>query len=132
MRFHDWQSKLAEVIESRHKTPFSWGQQDCCMFAADCVWAMTGSDPAFDVRGQYSDADGAARLLAKFGGVVALAEDRLGAEVPPRCASIGDIGVVESEGRECLAVNNGTLRWLVPGEHGLVLFGHALRAWRPI
>lgn len=59
-RFQDWPTRLAEFIETRRFTPFKWGKNDCCLFAADAVLAMTGVDPAKRLRG-YRTALGAAR-----------------------------------------------------------------------
>jgi len=34
--------------------PFVWGANDCCLFAANGIQAMTGTDIADDFRGKYS------------------------------------------------------------------------------
>lgn len=109
--------------------PFAWGSNDCCLFAADCVKAVTGRDPAADLRGAYSDAAGAARMLAKLGGVDGIADQRACDAVPPSLAQPGDIGRVTCDGRPTLAVCMGG-HWLAPGEHGLVTLLGVDRAWR--
>jgi len=35
--------------------PFIWGQNDCALFAADGIRAITGVDIAADFRGKYHD-----------------------------------------------------------------------------
>lgn len=69
VRFHDWPTRLHAAIESRRATPFKWGSNDCCMFAADVVLAITGADIAAQFRGKYDDALGAARVLRETGGI---------------------------------------------------------------
>lgn len=111
-------------------TPFAWGAQDCALFAADCVQAMLGRDPAADARGTYSDERGAARVLKKMGGLDGIAATRVGVEVPPAMARVGDL-VLGTAGRECLGVCTGET-WHAPGEHGLLAMPmrDVLRAWR--
>lgn len=41
-KLQDWPLKLAEFFESRSKTPFKWGQNDCITFPARALEAMTG------------------------------------------------------------------------------------------
>lgn len=130
MRCRDWQARLAAFVADRRTMPFSWGVNDCCIFAADAVCAMTGQDPAAALRG-YSTAIEAARLVDQHGGLRQIATDALGAEVLPVMATIGDVVLVANEGRELLAVCNlGTA--IAPGEWGIVALGMnaALAAWK--
>ncbi|MBX3605377.1 MAG: hypothetical protein KF788_08900 [Piscinibacter sp.] len=131
VRVRDWQSRLQAIVCRRLQAPFAWGVNDCCLFAADCVLAVTGRDPAEDLRGAYADERGAARLLAAHGGVVELAIARLGPVVPAALAQPGDVGLVRFDGRDTLAVCMGA-HWMAPGEAGLatILPGQVLRAWR--
>jgi hypothetical protein len=110
--------------------PFAWGTHDCCLFAADAVLAQTGVDPAAEFRGMYVDARGAVALLTDLGGLQAVAA-RAGESIPALCAQVGDIGLVEHEGRELLAVCAGPV-WLVPAEQGLTALpiDSATSAWR--
>lgn len=119
------------LIAQRQRAPFAWGQHDCCLFAADAVLALTGSDPAAAWRGAYSDAAGAARLLAELGGVRAIAAAH-GREIRPLAARLGDVGVLEHDGRDLLAVCAGDV-WLAPAAgQGLTAapLDAALAAWR--
>lgn len=129
VKHHDWQSRLAAVIEARDAQAFAWGTNDCCIFAADCVLAMTGCDLAAAFRGTYSDALGAERLIAELGGVEQIADANCLHQIAPIAAALGDVGVVESDGRKLLAICGGAV-WLAPGASGLVRFDRALRAWR--
>ena len=71
-RSADWPERLADMIEQRRSEPFAWGANDCCLFPADVVRAMTGFDFAAAWRGQYDSAIGAQRQLDEAGGMVAL------------------------------------------------------------
>ncbi|MBS0427612.1 MAG: hypothetical protein JSR41_10040 [Proteobacteria bacterium] len=130
MRTRNWQAALSTFIAERRSTPFAWGSNDCCLFAADAVHAMTGVDPAAELRG-YSSALDAARLVEARGGLARIAAGALGEPVAPVFASVGDVVLIENEGRELLALCNGTTA-LAPGELGLVVLGMdaAKAAWR--
>lgn len=130
-RLPDWQARFAALCDARRSTPFAWGSHDCCLWAADCVQAITGHDFAAPYRGRYDDAKGAAELLVRDGGVGAIASAALGAPVPVSLATVGDVVLVQQEGRKALAVCNGSAA-LATGPHGLVSIGMdaALAAWK--
>jgi hypothetical protein len=113
--------------------PFAWGSHDCVLFAADCVAACTGVDPAADKRGTYSDAMSAARVVREHGGMAEIAASCLGEEVAPLMAQPGDVGLLTNEGRECLGVCTGSC-WHAPSAHGLAALpvNQVQRAWRLI
>ncbi len=116
-RHSDWPEKLAVFIEARRKRAFSWGQQDCALFAADAVHVMTGEDPAAELRG-YRSASGAAKRIKQAGGMRALAsafpEKHVG------LAQRGDLVLAEVDGRESFGVVVGAGVWCGPGADGLV------------
>jgi hypothetical protein len=130
MRLRDWQSRLAGLVLERFHVPFKWGENDCCLFAADCVNIITGHDPASDMRG-YTDQRGAVRILSEMGGVEGVASARAGEEIAPALSQPGDIGLIHCEDRPTLAVCMGG-HWIAPGELGLVTFlpDQVVRAWR--
>lgn len=123
-----WQADLAELIRSRHDQPFEWGAHDCCLFAADAVQAITGTDLAFS-RG-YSARD-ALRMIDEHGGLRKLVSQLLGPEMPVCLAQVGDVLLVESDSRELLAICNGATA-LAPGRGRLVTLPTSawLAAWR--
>lgn len=129
-RLPDWQSRMQALVSARLCAPFAWGSNDCCLFACDAALAITGHDPAEVERG-YSSEREAARLLKRLGGVRGVGSSRFGAEISPLLAQVGDIGLVESGGRESLAVCGGAT-WMAPGQFGLasVPLESALVAWR--
>lgn len=130
-RLRDWQSRLSDCLAERYARPFAWGSKDCALWGADCVLAVTGSDPAADLRGTYADAAGAGRLIARLGGLRAIADERLGERIAPVLAQPGDIGLVLSGGRECFAVCFGEL-WLAPSVATLenLVIDDVVAAWR--
>lgn len=110
--------------------PFEWGRNDCCLFTVDAVLAMTGVDHGAAFRG-YDSALGAERLLNANGGVRGLATAAWGAPVSPPFAAIGDPVLMLNEGRELLAVCNGTGA-IAAGPDGTVVLdmSAALAAWK--
>lgn len=129
-RHPDWQLRLQAFVQSRLAKPFAWGTQDCCLFVCDAIEAITGHDPAADLRG-YSTEREAARILRDHGGVFGLAEARAGAAVPVLAAQVGDVGLLPLDGRDTLALCGGA-HWLAPGAAGLVALPleTAVAAWR--
>ena len=133
-RFEAWPARLRAAIEHGRDTGFAWGKNDCCLFAANCIHAMTGIDPAENLRG-YDSQRGASARLRRQGGIEKLAETRARRhgwpEIPPATAQRGDIVLVEDTNGRALAVVEG--RWVLqPAEQGLAArpLSAGLRAWR--
>ncbi len=129
-RYRDWQSRLQACLAERRQRAFEWGTHDCCLFVCDAVQAMTGHDPAAGLRGYTTELQ-AARLIKRLGGLRAIAAARLGAEIAPALAQVGDVALIELEGRQSLALCGGG-HWVAPGVDQLEVlpFGAALAAWR--
>lgn len=134
-RFEDWPARLARALAEAARRPFAWGSHDCALFAAGVVQALTGTDPAAELRGRYETAAGAARALGS-GGLAATAEALACAHgmeaIPPLMAQRGDVVLFETEGRDALGVVDLNGRIAAAGEAGLVVLplSHAKRAWR--
>ena len=130
-RINKWQTALDELVAARSKAPFAWGANDCCLFAADAVLAITGRDPAADLRGTYGDINSGTAMMQRLGGVAAIAAARAGAEITPGLLQIGDIALVQSEGRDTLSVCVGG-HLVAPAADGLAYIPRALalRGWR--
>ena len=62
----DWRARLSAVIEVRRRVPFS-DENNCGMFLADCVEAMTGVDLAAPYRGKFSTLAEAIEMLRADG-----------------------------------------------------------------
>jgi len=131
LRYQNWPERLSEIIERRLQKCFEWGEHDCCLFAADVVAALTGVDFGAELRGTYSTALEAARILKERGGVRGIASAALGAEIPPLMAQRGDIIMYRSANGEALGVCVGA-QFVAAGTNALLRGGmdEALAAWR--
>ena len=104
-RLEDWQTTLADMVLAAEDVPFAWGTHDCCMWTADVVKAMSvdGIDLAAPYRGTYSDAAGAADVIADATGggtledlIVMIAAQYTLPEIPPAFAQRGDIALFDT------------------------------------
>lgn len=133
-RFENWPSRLFGLIESRRKTPFQWGDHDCCLFACDAVKAMTGTDPAKPFRG-YSGEDEAKKLIAAYGTLEDLISARcreMGfSEIAPAMSQRGDLALFDNKGNPALGLCVGG-EVVFPGKIGLAALPLSVcrRAWR--
>jgi hypothetical protein len=117
---HDWQVRFEAFIAARTAKPFTWGTNDCAIFAADCVHAITGVDVALPAFRRHATERQAARLLKRHGGVLGIATAALGQPVPASTAQVGDVVLTKAGGRDMLAVCNGAT-CIAPGPHGLAV-----------
>lgn len=53
MRISAWEDALVNYIAIKRHEPFDYGVNDCCLFAAGAVEAITGEDPMSEFRGKY-------------------------------------------------------------------------------
>jgi len=111
MRFPDWTSRLHETIKAASERPFSWGENDCCMFVADCCVATCGTDPAADYRGRYSTEVGAKRVLSKGHGGLDSALDSCFQRIEPAFAQRGDVCLHETPDGKAVAVRWASAWW---------------------
>lgn len=130
--------RLAQALAESAARPLQYGQLDCCLFAANIVLAITGRDPALDLRGQYASEREAYDLMRqRFGGgiettVAALAQRAGFTEIPPALAQRGDV-VLAGRRRQCAAGvvdTSGRKIALFPRRLVLVPAAQARRAWR--
>lgn len=142
-RYADWHRRLHEAVQRLAGRPWFYGRHDCCLAACDLIRAMTGEDPARDLR-RYRSERGAYRQAMRHGGVEALAVDvarRFDApEVDPRFAQRGDVCVVYGDygglygWTEALGVVDLSGRFVLvaaqPGGWAHVPIVQARRAWR--
>lgn len=91
-RASDWEQRLSDYIASKREAPFVYGENDCCMFAAGAVMAMTGVDPMEEFRGQYKSLSTSIRALKEIGcGDLESTVDSKATEIPIGLAQRGDI-----------------------------------------
>jgi len=129
-RFHDWQVRFEAFIRERQLMPFEWGRNDCALFAADCVEALTGTRLLPKMRG-YRNARDALMMIDKAGGLRSIAVYALGGFILPAYATVGDVVLIRVGKREALAVCNGGTA-IGPGPDGIqaVPMSSAIAAWR--
>lgn len=130
-RVRQWQSQLDALLTARAAAPFVWGANDCCLFGADVVLALTDTDPAADLRGTYSTEAEARSILLARGGAGGVVTGLLGDPVPRLLARVGDLGLVTHGDIETLAVCIGQ-QWRAVGQDGLALVSgrHIASCWR--
>lgn len=130
-RRKDWVHVLLQTIEQAKDIPFAWGSQDCALFAADCVLAMTGVDFAEEFRGKYNDQEGALRLIR--GDLESVLMSKLGEPLSRRFAGRGDVVLFEATEGPAVGVVGvkGTNIYAVT-EEGLVELpiSRALKCWK--
>ena len=130
-RLPNWQLRFEAFVAARRSAPFAWGSNDCAIFAADCVQAITGTDPAPAGLRDHRTAKQALRALKHYGGLVGVASAALGAPMAALRATVGDVVLAKSGNQALLAVCNGTTA-LAPSANGLMSVGMdtCLLAWR--
>jgi hypothetical protein len=131
-RKENWPDLLSEFVESRRGIPFSWGENDCCLFAADSVLKITGHDYAHELRGY----DSALSALRKIGGkwdAILEIPTKLGVQplASPKLAKRGDVVAIIQSEHPALGICIGDMI-VVPGPECLVFLKmrEAVRAWR--
>lgn len=66
-RLPNWEQALSDYILSKRDEPFVYGENDCCMFAAGAMIAITGIDPIPEFRGKYKSLASSIRMLKELG-----------------------------------------------------------------
>jgi hypothetical protein len=122
----DWSERLTAVFVASRGRAFEYGEHDCCIFAADCILAVTGREVAAAWRGNYSGAFEGLRLAGTRSPV--FLASRLFRQVQPAMAWRGDVAAVWRDREFGLAVFDGAnLR----GTSGSVISrAAAIRAYR--
>jgi hypothetical protein len=72
---HNWREQHFHnfILENAHK-PFVWGENDCCLFPANAIQAISGVDLADDFRGRYRDEASAFALIKSLTGGSSVAD----------------------------------------------------------
>ncbi|MCW2255699.1 hypothetical protein M2263_001790 [Providencia alcalifaciens] len=130
MRHPQWATRLPETLRAAMSRPFSWGEHDCCLFAADCAIAVCGVDIAEKVRGRYKTKSGALRVLKTEFGNLEHGLSGFFVEITPDKASRGDIVMFDGDDGKTLGVLWGSKLWAVT-ENGAMPVNHKpIKAWR--
>ena len=105
-RHGDWQTRFDAWLGDAARAGFKWGENDCCMSAANAVLACTGTDLAEPWRGRYETAAGAVKRLRAAGMnprrlienmAAGIAADFSLAEIPPTYAQALDVAFLPME-----------------------------------
>jgi hypothetical protein len=140
-REHYLEQHLEGILAEREHTPFKWGENDCALFAADAIEAMTGCDIAADFRNQYENEVGAALAIKRITGGSSLADAAAYCANKhgmveyefPLMAKRGDLVLVRNRDGSTIAgiVSLNGRHIVSPGDEGLVRFciTQVLRAW---
>lgn len=127
MRVDLWESKLDEYLKT--VGPFEWGQNDCCLFAANAVEVITGVDPAKKYRG-YKTKLGAAKKLKDLGIEGAWTKE-FGEPINPKLLRRGDVVLFDNESDLAVGICIGA-HFAAVGDEGVVLFPmtKAIKGWK--
>lgn len=121
---------LAACLEVMDR-PWQWGAADCCTAACDVFQRLHGIDPMVPLRGRYSSRLGAARLIARHGGWLAMGDAlaaRAGLVVTD--GRPGDLGLIDAGGGVlALGVCTAPGVWAGKSEAGMATVRSVRRAW---
>ncbi|WP_263378698.1 DUF6950 family protein [Granulicella paludicola] len=131
-RTEHWATReLDQYLRDHAKDEFRWGVQDCCLFAANSIEAMTGVDIADDFRGKYNTQAQAFALIKSLTGGATVADAAAHCATKhgltewssPLLAQRGDLvviqdgdqliaGIVHLNGRHVISIGAGGLKRL--------------------
>lgn len=111
MRIEGWENRFAELLESKRHQIFSWGENDCCLFAADFIKAICGKDFMKDLRGKYSSEHEAQAVIDKYGDLTNTLECLL-VEIAQEVKNLnmlqrGDVVTVRVNGKLAVGILDG-------------------------
>ena len=130
-RFDDWPKRLSAYLRERQPMAFEWGTNDCMMFAARAVYALTGHDYFTEYAG-YSDEASAAEALKKHRGVAGIITACLGqGSDKVLTARRGDVVLVKWPDFTAGIVDDSGARIALVSKEGLVRIplSNAIRVW---
>lgn len=107
-RYPDWESRLYDFFEEMRDVPHAYGSNDCGLFGASAVLAITGIDPAAHIRGTYSTEIGCAKMLLPYGGLFEFVDMLLPRDDLAMCRR-GDLVGMNGERGPFIAVAWGTM-----------------------
>lgn len=101
-RKNNWESLLADAIQTRRHMPFEWGVHDCCIFATNILTAYWDHDPMHAFRDDmYADASGAAIALKRYGKgtlsktLISIFKAPVARQISPAMARRGDVVITD-------------------------------------
>ncbi|WP_273839921.1 DUF6950 family protein [Providencia rettgeri] len=130
MRHPNWTTRLPQTLQKATQKPFSWGQHDCCLFAADCAIAVCGIDIAEKVRGRYKTKSGAMRVLKSEFGDLESGLSSFFIEIELNKATRGDIVMFNGDDGKTLGVLWANKIWAVTDNGARPVNFQPAKAWR--
>ena len=130
-RLTDWRPRLSAYMAETAHQGFRYGSNDCALFAAGAVRAMTGHDPAAGYRGSYTTLEGGLKRLRKAGFADHIDQAAsLFEEIHTAFAQVGDIAMIEGPEGPVLGIVVGEMvACLRPDGLGHLSRDLAKRAW---
>lgn len=116
-RRQDWVAQMWFTIEDHADAEFLWGVNDCCLFVARVIDAMTDTSHELDLASQYSDEATALAYIASHGSLETAVSFHLGNPSSGR-AQRGDAVMCANNGNPCIGICVGSTVACV-GESGL-------------
>ena len=125
----DWVDQMFATIEAHTDLPFEWGVNDCCIFVARVIDAMTSSTIEADLSAEYHDEETALAFIASHGSLEAAVSVFLGDPVPGM-AMRGDAVLLDGGNGPALGIMLGDVIAAM-GPDGIVYMprGAALMRW---
>jgi hypothetical protein len=97
MRISTWEDALSDYIAIKRDEPFEYGVNDCCLFAAGAVQAITAEDPMAEFRGKYDSLKGSLTVIKEIGaGTLEATMDAKFSEVEIGHAQRGDLAFFDN------------------------------------
>jgi hypothetical protein len=129
-----WEVKLSDYLEVARHAPFEWGRNDCCIFAAKAILAITGEDLLRYFPHKYTSEVGAMEAISKAGyrGIAHMLDCFLGPSMSPWSARRGDIVIADVQpGRLGAGVCVGDVAAFLKAPQGLrfLPLSNCLQAW---
>ena len=129
MKVEGWQGVLYDYLERSQSLMFAWGENDCCLWVARFVDAVTGSEHARESEGQYNTEGGAYAYLESKGFFkTSDIADAYLMKKPIQKAGRGDLVMIEGG---ALGICDGRRSYFFVENKGLtaLLTLKCLRAW---
>ena len=106
MRLSNWEVHLSEYVLSKKSERFEYGVNDCCLFAAGAVEAITGENPIPEFIGAYDSLKTSIKALKTIGaGTLENTMDAKFTEIQIGYAQTGD-----------LAFHDGSIGVIIDGD----------------
>ncbi len=130
-RGSDWPERLFAEIGRASKRQFEFGKHDCCLFAANCIKAMTGKDPARGFR-RYRSELGAYKLIRRqwAGKLENIATGPAGGtEIPVSMAQRGDLVLAVLKDTDALGICVGSEAAFASDGVAYLPMSECVKAW---